>query len=142
MPDIKKGDRPGKTEQLPLSGRKGGSIKTSSKASKSVHQPLQPATVVHHFVPSSVFLLCFSNGLQQLAIRAESHRIEILPERPREEERILRDDYKLLPQLLEVEHPDVDGVDVDLARGHLRQAEEAVEQGGLSTASPSNNTHL
>ena len=54
----------------------------------------------------------------------------------------MRDDYKLLPQLLEVEHPDVDGVDVDLARGHLRQAEEAVEQGGLATPCPTNNTHL
>ena len=54
----------------------------------------------------------------------------------------MRDDYKLLPQLLKVEHPDVDGVDVDLARGHLRQPEEAVEQGGLATSGPPDNTNL
>ena len=49
-----KGERPSKTEQLSLSCRKGGSVKTSSKASKSVHQPVQPATVEHHFGTSLV----------------------------------------------------------------------------------------
>ena len=72
-------------------------------------------------------LLCFFDCLQHLSVWAESHRIEILPECPGEEERILRDDYKLLPKLFKVEHPDVDGVNVDLACGHLRQPEEAVE---------------
>ena len=54
----------------------------------------------------------------------------------------MRNDYKLLPQLLEVKHPDVDGVDVDLPGRDLGQAEEAVEQGGLATPRPTNNTHL
>ena len=51
-------------------------------------------------------------------------------------------DDQLFSQLLKVEHPDVDRVDVHLASGHLGQAEEAVEQGGLATPCPSNNTHL
>ena len=51
-------------------------------------------------------------------------------------------DDQLFSQLLKVEHPDVDGVDVHLASGHLGQAEEAVKQGGLATPCPSNNTHL
>ena len=89
-----------------------------------------------------VCLLCFLHRLQQLSVRTESHRIEILTEGSREEERILGNDNQLFSQLLKVEHPDVDGVDVHLASGHLGQAEETVEQGGLATPCPTNNTHL
>ena len=89
-----------------------------------------------------VCLLGFLHRLQQLSIRTESHRIEILTEGSRKEERILGNDDQLFSQLLKVKHPDVDGVDVHLASGHLGQAEETVEQGGLATPCPSNNTHL
>ena len=100
-----------------------------------------------HSIHSSLLLLqdCllgFLHCLQQLSVRTESHRIEILTEGSREEERILGNDDQLFSQLLKVEHPDVDGVDVHLASGHLGQAEETVEQGGLATPCPTNNTHL
>ena len=87
-------------------------------------------------------LLGFLHRLQQLSVRTESHRIKILTEGSRKEERILGNDDQLFSQLLKVEHPDVDRVDVHLASGHLGQAEEAVEQGGLATPCPSNNSHL
>ena len=117
----------------------------SKRASRPPTRLINPSNLISlslSGICNWVCLLGFLHRLQQLSVRTESHRIEILTEGSREEERILWNDNQLFSQLLKVEHPDVDGVDVHLASGHLGQAEEAVEQGGLATPCPSNNTHL
>ena len=63
---------------------------------------------------------------------------DLLPE----EERLLRNDDQLPPELLQVEQLDVDVVDVDLAGLNLGQAEQALEQAGLARARPADHAHL
>ena len=61
---------------------------------------------------------------------------QCLPDRPREEERILRDDGEARPQGGQVDTVDVDVVDVDLSACQLQHAEERQSQRRLATARP------
>src|SRR4029077_12589075 len=52
---------------------------------------------------------------------------------PVEQERLLRDEPDTRPQVVAVELADVDTVDVELAAGHVVEAWDEVDQGGLAT---------
>ena len=78
----------------------------------------------------------------QRVIAVLAERVNVIPQRAREKNRVLRDDREAVSQLLKRYTAGVNAVDGDRARAELDQAEKRDEDGRLAGTRPSDDAHL
>lgn len=72
--------------------------------------------------------------IETVLVRMLVERIEVVSDRAREQNRVLRDDREPRAKIFEADRRDVDAVDDDLAFGGIDEAEETKRKGGFATA--------